>query len=349
MAVRDLILGRGRRGLVVRVAALVLLAALLLAYAVWPRPSTIERAVGLLPEEAQRVLWTDWAALRQELSCRNLAACADEAADRDLSTPSSLLASAEALQRQFDWGPMTVDWETLGQSTRGQLLVVGSLGEQRLETIAKAYEERGFTAPSKRRLDGGVWTGGADLLARIGISETLFSHVAFLVDEGVLLSSDDPDYLADAVAGAPTGEGPDLPSIDSVDDAIAAVGLAGDRACEELGFATADSGAQAEAEQLVEAAGGVSPLDGYLVALGPDDAWTAVLDFEDERRAERDLLPRQRLATGTDPGQAGTYPELFTLGSAGTDGSSVVLHGEARASAYALTLTTQGPVLLASC
>lgn len=349
MAVRDLILGRGRRGLVVRVAALVLLATLALAYAVWPRPATIERAVGLLPEDAQRVLWTDWAALRQELSCGDLTACADEAADRDLSTPSSLLASAEALQSQFDWGPMTVGWETLGQGTSGQLLVVGGLGEERLETIAEAYEEHGFIAPSKGRLDGGVWTGGADLLARIGISETLFSHVAFLGDEGVLLSSDDPDYLADAVAGARTGDGPALPLPGSVDDAIAAVGLAGDRACEELAFATADSGAQAEAEQLVEAAGGVSPLDGYLVALGPDDAWAAVLGFEDDRRAERDLLPRQRLAAGTDPGQAGSYPELFTLESAETDGSSVVLRGKARPSAYALTQTTQGPVLLATC
>lgn len=349
MAVRDILLGRGRRGIVVRVVALVAIAALLLAYAVWPRPTELERAVGLLPADAQRVLWTDWAGVRDELGCTEWSACADEAADRDLSTPSSLLGSAEALEEQLRWGPMTIGWELLGQGESGQVLVAGGLTAERLEDIARAYEEHGVTPPSKRRLDGGVWQGDADLLAAVGIGEGLFAHVAFLQDDGVLLTSDDPAFLADAVAAARSGDGPVLPSPGVVGEALAAVGLAGDRACAELGFAEADEGARAEAEQLVAAAGGVSPLDGYLVALGPDDTWTAVLGFEDDRRAERDLVPRQRLAAGADPGQGGSYPELLRLESAETDGSSVVLRGEARPAAYALTQTTQGPVLLASC
>lgn len=333
----------------VGIALVVIIALALTAYAVWPRPAAFERAVGLLPEDSQRVLWTDWAAIRGEVDCRDWSRCEERLSDTDLGAASALVISAEALEGQLQWGPRLVDWEVLGQSTAGQVLVVGGFDSEQLESVATTYAARGFTAPSEKRLDGGVWTGGGDVLARLGISEPVFGHAAFLADEGLLLSSDDPGYLADAVASARTGDGPDLPLVASVDNAIAAVGLAGDRACEELGFATADSGAQAEAEQLVEAAGGVSPLDGYLVALGPDGAWTAVLGFEDDARAERDLLPRQRLAAGTDPGQAGTYPELFTLDSAETDGSSVVLRGVARPAAYALTQTTQGPVLLASC
>lgn len=349
MALRAVLLGRDRRGLALRLLGLAVALTLLLGYAVWPRPSVFERAVRLLPDDARRVLWTDWQAVRAEVDCDDWERCATDLADTDLGAASALIGEAEALEEQLGWGPRSIGWELLGQGASGQVLVVGGLDGERIDTLAAAYEDRGFTPPADDRVDGGVWEGGGDLIATLGIGEAVFGNAAFLSDEGLLLSSDDPDHLAEAVQTAREGDGLDFAQAGSVDAPLTAVGLVGDRACEELSFAEADPGARAEAERLVEAAGGVQPLDGYLVALGADGAWTAALGFEDDRAAEADLVPRQRLAAGADPGQMSDYHDLFSLKSAEADGRSVVLRGRAVDAAYPLTQTTQGPVLLASC
>ena len=346
MTVRHLLTGRSRRGALARLAVLAVLVALALGYAVWPRSSEFSRATELLPASSQRVLWTDWAAIREDRGCRTWPACGDAVADADLSAATVLEGSAEVLQRQLRWGPDSADWELLGQARKGEVLIVHLPDVRR---VARAYEDAGFTPPAKDRLAGGVWEGGGDVLAGIGIEEPLFGNAAFLADEGLLLSSDSAAWLADAVEAATGGRHLELDLARRLDDPLAAVGLAGDRACSELSFATADAGAQARADQLVQDAGGVNPLDGYLVGLGRDRAWTAALAFESSGQAEDDLLPRQRLAAGEDPGQMLDYDELFTLASAERDGRDVVLHGRTRPSAYALTQVTQGPVLLASC
>lgn len=346
MTVRQLLTGRTRRGLLVRIGVLVVLAALAVGYAVWPRSSEFSRATGLLPASAQRVLWTDWQAIRADRDCRRWTACEAAMADADLGAATVLGASAEALQAELRWGPETVDWELLGQATGGEVLVVQLPDVRR---VARAYETAGFTPPVKHRLDGGVWVSEVEVLAGLGIDEPLFANAAFLADDGLLLSSDSAAWLEESVKAAQGGRHLDLELAGELTDPLAAVGLAGDRACAELSFATADGGAQARAAQLVEAAGGVNPLDGYLVGLGSDRAWTAALAFESDGKAQEDLLPRQRLAAGEDPGQMLDYTELFRLDAAEQHGRHVVLTGRAEPSAYALTQVTQGPVLLASC
>lgn len=346
MTVRRVLTGRSRRGLLVRLGVLVALLALALVYAAWPRPSELSRAAALLPAGTQRVLWTDWAGVRDDLHCRTWDACASAVDDADLSAATALSTSADALYRHLGWGPQNADWELLGQARHGEVLVVHVPDVAR---VARAYDHAGFTPPAKDRLDGGVWTGGGDVLAGLGIDEPIFGATAFLADQGLLLSSDDPAWLARAVSAATGGHHLDFDLTRELDHPLAAVGLVGDRACSELSFATADDGAQAEAAQLVESAGQVNPLDGYLVGLGPGRSWTAALAFESDARAKQDLVPRQRLAGGEDPGQMLSYRELFTLRSAERHGRDVVLHGRTRPSAYALTQVTQGPVLLASC
>lgn len=346
MTVRQLLTGRSRRGLLIRFCVLVVLAALAVGYAVWPRSSEFSRATGLLPASAQRVLWTDWQAVRADLDCRRWTACEGAMDDADLGAATVLAGSAEVLQTQLRWGPETVDWELLGQATGGEVLIVRLPDVRR---VARAYETAGFTPPAKRRLDGGVWASEVEVLAGLGIDEPLFANAAFLADDGLLLSSDSAAWLEKAVKAATGGRHLDLGLAGELTDPLAAVGLAGDRACAELSFATADAGAQARAAQLVEAAGGVNPLDGYLVGLGSDRVWTAALAFETDGQAQEDLLPRQKLAAGEDPGQMLDYDELFRLDSAEQHGRHVVLNGRARPSAYALTQVTQGPVLLASC
>lgn len=346
MTVRRVLTGRSRRGAIVRLAVLAVLLTLALAYAVWPRPSDFSRAAATLPASTQRVLWTDWRAIRADRACDTWAACEKAMDDADLAAATVLAGSADALQSGLRWGPATADWELLGQARDGEVLVVHLPDVDR---VVRAYERAGFTPPAKQRRDGGVWEGGDDALAALGIDEPLFGNVAFLAGDGLLLSSDDPAWLAGAVKAATGGRHLDFPLTGELEEPLAAVGLVGDRACSELSFATADAGAQADAAQLVSGAGGVNPLDGYLVGLGRDRAWTAALAFESDDRAEHDLLPRQRLAGGKDPGQMLSYRELFRLDRADRHGRDVVLHGHARPSAYALTQVTQGPVLLASC
>jgi hypothetical protein len=346
VTVRRVLVGGSRRGLLDRLAAVVAVLALALTYAVWPRPSELSRAAALLPASAQRVLWTDWKAIRADRACRTWSACEKAMDDADLSAATVLAGSADALTSQLAWGPETVDWELLGQAKGGEVLIV-HLPD--VEKVMRAYERAGFTPPAKHRSDGGVWEGGGDVLSDLGIEEPLFDNVAFLAGDGLLLSSDSASWLAHAVTAATGGRHLDFGLTGELEEPLAAVGLVGDRACSELSFATADTGAQAEATQLVDAAGGVNPLDGYLVGLGHDHAWAAALAFESDDQARHDLLPRQRLAAGQDPGQMLSYRDLFRLDAAERHGRDIVLRGHARPSAYALTQVSQGPVLLASC
>lgn len=337
---------RGPRGLLVRLAVLVLVLALAIAaYVAWPRPTVVERAVGLLPAATQRLTFTDWAGVRSELGKR----FDDEVAGSDLGAASVVLGASATLEELFGWGPSTIEWEALGQGKDGQVLLVHLGDSADAEKIANSYAEQGYDDPGKGRLDGAVWAGGAEVLGTTGLTEAIFGSAALLGDEHLLLLSDSPDFLAKAVKAAQGGKGLDFAPVRQVDGALAAVGFVGDLACERLSFASADPGAQAEAESLVEEAGGVSPLDGYLVALGAERAWTAVFRYESEDQATRDSRSRQALAGAEDPGQMESYRDLFTVDAAEVEGRDLVLRGRAAESAYAMTETTSGPVLLASC
>lgn len=334
------------RRLLVRLAILVLVLALALAaYVAWPRPAVVERAVGLLPAGTQRVTFTDWTGVRAELGDR----FDDEVGGSDLGAASVALGAATTLEEGFGWGPSTIAWEALGQGEDGQVLVV-DLGEGAdIAKLATSYAGQGYADPGKGRLDGAVWAGGAEALGRTGLTEAIFGNAAILGDEHLLLLSDSPDFLTKAVKDARDGKGLDFAPVRQVEGALAAVGFVGDLACERLSFASADPGAQAEAESLVAEAGGVAPLDGYLVALGAEREWTAVFRYESEDQATRDSRSRQALAGADDPGQMESYRDLFTVDAAEVEGRDVVLRGRAAQSAYAMTETTSGPVLLASC
>jgi hypothetical protein len=341
-----------------RLAALVALVLVLAvgAYAAWPRPaSTFEHATSLLPKDTLRIAFTDWSGVRAELKagadgCETWPQCdgVDVLDATDVASSSVTASMGPDLVKAFGWGPRTLDWELLGQARKGQVLIA-DLGSADVGAIAAKYADHGFADPGKKRLDGAVWRGGPDVLAQVsGLTDAVLENVAFLGDEHLLLSSDDAEELAGAVKSARDG-GLDWDLASSVTDPLSAVGFVGDFACEALSMAAADPGAQATAARTVEAAGGVSPLRGYLVALGAARSWTAVFGFENSDQARHDARTRQTLARAEDPGQMETYTDLFTVSSAERDDHVVVLHGKAKPSSYALSETTQGPVLLASC
>jgi hypothetical protein len=345
-----------------RVAVLTALAVLVAAvvavvgYVVWPRGSTLERAASLLPAETLRVTWSDWTGLRSELGVSDPVGAAGEdfvteVIDRDLSV-SPLAASAAALRETFGYSPLESEWEILGQGPEGQVDVL-KLGEDvDLGEVADRYQEAGFTAPDDDELSGGVWTGGPDVLAELeGLTGPILQHVAFLEDDQLLLTSDSAEYLARAVPVARGEEdGLDLSNVaESVEEPLAASILEGDLACDRLSMSKADPDAQAVADQLIDEAGGVSPLTGFLVALGADRRLTVVWDFENDDQAAQDARSRRALAGAEDPGQFLAYPEVFRIADVEADGDKVVLTGTARAGQAPISNLTTGPVLLAAC
>lgn len=344
-----------RRLLVISLVVIAVVAGIA-AYALWPRGSGLEQATQRLPGSTLRVTWTDWAGVRAELGAGDapddVEAFLTEASDQDLSSASATAAVGPLVQRTFGFSPTGADWELLGQGPEGMVLVFGLPDDTDFGEIADRYAEHGFTEPEDDRLDGGVWVGGPDVLVRTGLDEPVLQHVALLEDERLLVASDDPDYLREAVPVVRGDEdGLDLTGLaDGVEDPLASIAFVEDHACRELSMSAADEGAQATAEELVDEAGGVDPLTGYLVALRPDRRMTVVLDFETDDQAEQNARSRARLATMEDPGQFVSYADLFHVADAEQDGSRVLLHlDDLAADGYPLTNLTQGPVLLAAC
>ena len=351
---------RLRTPLLLAVALAVVTAAAIVTYVVWPRGSELERAAALLPKDTLRVTWTDWAGLREELDATDVddtgaeaEAFLAEANDRDLSSASPTAGTSAAIAAGFGFSPLTSEWELLGQGRDGMVLILKLADDADFGKIADGFDDVGFARPDEDALSGEVWTGGPDVITNVpDLGDPLLQNVAFLEEEHLLVTSDNADYLAEAMPvvegeedGLELGE-----LVDPLEDPLAAVVFASDFACEDLSMGEADEGAQALAEQLVDDAGGVSPLTGYVAALQPDDRMTLVFDFETEKQAEKNARSRRALAEVDDPGQLVSYPELFSVEDSEADGHRVVLRLEDVVDdGYALTNTTQGPVLLAAC
>ena len=99
----------------------------------------------------------------------------------------------------------------------------------------------------------------------------------------------------------------------------------GDYACERLAMSQADDDAQAEADQLVEAAGGIHPLTGFAMGLLAGGDLRAVLEVEDADDAPDDAEARARLAAGPAPGQGGDFSDRFSVEGAGSEGRAITL------------------------
>lgn len=351
---------RLRTTLLVAVTLAVVAVAAVVAFVVWPRGSDFERAAALLPKETLRVAWTDWAGVREELDATDLDDTGTEAeeflaeaSDKDLASASPTAGSALVIADAFGFSPLTSEWELLGQGRNGMLLILKLADDTGFGKIADAFEDVGFARPGKDDLSGEVWTGGPDVITNVpGLGDPALQNIAFVEGEHLLVTSDDADYLADAMP-AVLGEkdGLDLAElVDPLEDPLAAVAYASDYVCEDLSMGEADEGAQALAEELVDQAGGVNALTGYVAALRPDHRMTLVFDFETDKQAEENARSRRELATMDDPGQLVSYPELFQVEDSEADGHRVVLTLEDVADdGFALTNTTQGPVLLAIC
>ena len=351
-----------RRGLVVAatgVALVALVAAGLVAFRWWQdRDRTpLQQATSYAPADAERLTWTDWAAVRDRLgsdvdahsSAGEVQDFLDEAFDRDLSSGSALVQSAPVLQRYFGFSPATADWELLSQAKDGAVVFIRLPDDVDLDDVGDHLADAGYTAP---KADDGVWDGGSDLLPDIGSGLTPeLQYVALVADEHLVVTSDRGDYLARVVDGLGDGALPDPVQevVDASGSPLSAVVYDGDYVCSALAMSHADREEQVTAERLVTEAGGVDPLAAYAMSAQPDGQVRVVLALSDAEQARANADSRAALASGPAPGQGGDFADRFTVESATAKGDLVTLDLTPAKGAYVLSDLSSGPVLFASC
>lgn len=352
-------------GVVVVLAIALVAAAALVAVRWWRDRDTteLERATSYAPADAQRLSWTDWAAVREAVgavgtdldgssSAGEVRRFLDRGFDRDLTSTSALVQSAEVMQAHFGFSPATADWELFSQADDGAVVIVRVPDDTDLDAIADDLERSGFTRPATDPTGGGVWSGGSGLLPEIGADLTPeLQYVALDADEHLVLTSDNKAYLQQTVDHLGDGSIPD-----GMQDVVAASGSPlsaavydGPYACSALAMGHADPSAQREADQLVAEAGEVNPVTGFAMSAQPGGDVLVALGFETDDQARTNADTRSVLASGPAPGQGGDFSDRFSVASATADGSVVTLDLVPTDGSYVLSDLSTGPVLFATC
>lgn len=342
-------------GLAVLVA-LALVVVGVLGWRAWQQ-NDFQRAVSLAPADAQRLTWTDWAGVRTTLdadldagsSPQQVTRFLDDAFTADLSPMSALIGSAETLHERFGFSPATLEWELFSQSDQGAVVIMQLPADADMAQVTDRFEELGYQRPEA---DDGVWEGGVDLLPSIGTLTPELQFLAVDADQRVVVGSDTAGYLEQAM-GTVTGDtgGVEWPDevVDASGEPLAAAVYDGTVACSSLAMGNADAAARDQAEQLVAAAGEVSPLTGFAMATQPSGDVRAAMSFESEEQARVNADTRAALAVGPAPGQGGDFSDRFQLGRVTAEGELVVMRLEPVEGSYVLSDLTSGPVLFATC
>ncbi|MCF6376210.1 hypothetical protein L2K70_01190 [Nocardioides KLBMP 9356] len=343
-----------RRAVAALAAVLVVVAGALVAWRLLAPTTPIEEALGYVPADASRVSWTDWGAVRRELgadvdarsSGEEVDAFVTEAFGADLSSMSALGTSASTMQTELGFSPASLRWELLAQSTRGAVEVLGVGEGTSFDELADRLADAGWTEPDE---DDGVWVGGPDVVAGVGSLTPELQHFVLLADRGVVLASDQAPYL-EQVVEADDGATDDMRAVvRALGEPVAAAVYDGDYVCERLAMAQADEDDQAEADQLLAAAGDVHPLTGFAMGVLPGGDLRAVMQVEDADDAPGDADARAQLAAGPAPGQGGDFTDRFSVEAASSDGREITLDLEPEEGTYVLSDLTSGPVLFATC
>ncbi len=316
----------------------------------------LQRAAELAPSDAERLSWTDWAAVRAELGAKLSAASSaddvqaflDKGYDADLTSTSALVQSAPVLQTRFGFSPATADWELFSQSTRGAVVLLHLPDTIDFDDLARRLTELGYTRPKSAT---GVWAGGGDVLSTIGADLTPELQF-FALDAGrhLLFSSDAADYLPAVVAGSDSGlPDPLTRVVDASGEPLSASVYAGDYVCSALAMSQADPTDQAQGDELLAAAGKVNPIEGFAMSVQPDRTVRVLMGFANDDQARTNADSRAALAEGPAPGQGGDFTDRFALGPVTADGPLVRMDLRPRKGAYVLSDLSTGPVLFATC
>lgn len=310
------------------------------------------------PAGAQRLSWTDWAAVRaqehaslsQRSSVADLRHFLDRAYDDDLSSTSALVTSAPVLQQRFGFSPANADWELFSQSYQGAVVMVHLPSSGAVDDVADHLRDLGYTEPQD---PAGVWTGGEDLVA--GVSAGLTPELSYLAldrSDSLVLTSDSASFLAVA-EDAVTGHGARVTGLSAVvEDAgepLSSAVYSGDYACSALAMAHAGASDQAQGRRLVTAAGEVNPYSAFAMSDEPDGKVRVAFEFDSGEVARTNADSRATLARGAAPGQGGTFGDRFGVDSVTARGSLVVMTLTPKPDASVLSDLSTGPLLFATC
>jgi hypothetical protein len=353
-----------RRLLVAGLVLAVLAGIAVVGAVVWQRVNRtdLQEALRLVPDSSLRVGFTDWQVVRDELDAdlgdnparEEVEELMQRAYDTDYAAASSIDEAAAALQESYGFSPATAQWEAFAQGREGATMVLKVAEGADFDVLADNLDELGYDEPKE---DDGVWRGGADLVA--GIDPTItpeLQYVALVEKSGLVVSSDNREFAGTA-ADVATGDAGSFTSVDGVselagrvDQPANAMVWGRDFACEDLAMSSADDEAQAQAETMVQDAGGVTPLAGLMMAMQPDRTLRVAAHFEDTEDAEENLRPRARLAVGEAVGRGGSFADDFELTASRVRGGEVLLDLRPRTkSGFVLSALYDGPVLFATC
>lgn len=320
-----------------------------------PEPSRLERAIAMAPKDTKRFGWTDWAGVRKELGSDVTAASPNDDVDdllrkgfdADLTSTSALVQSAPVLQAQYGVSPASADWELIAQGDHEAIVLVGLTGSADIKQIEDNLAGLGYLRPDKA---DGVWTGGPDLLARIGRVSQELAYATIDADRRVLAFSDESQTVS-GWRGEQRGTDDDgvTAAVGHVDGALSASVYTGAYACVALSMTQADDVDRTRAAELLEQAGKVNPLAGFAIAALPDGDVRVAMAFESEEQARTNADTRARLASGPAPGQGGAFSDRFELGPVEADGKVVTMELDPLPQSYTFSDLANGPLLFATC
>jgi hypothetical protein len=318
-------------------------------------PSRLERAIAMAPKDTKRFSWTDWAGVRKELGSDVTAASPNDDVDAllrkgfdaDLTSTSALVQSAPVLQAQYGVSPASADWELLAQGDHEAIVLIGLPRSTDIKRIEDNLAGLGYLRPDKA---DGVWTGGPDLLARIGGVTQELAYATIDTDRRVLAFSDESQTVTDW-RGEQRGTDDDgvTAAVGHVDDALSASVYTGAYACVALSMTQADDVDRTRAAELLEQAGKVNPLDGFAIAALPEGDVRVAMAFESEEQARTNADSRAQLASGPAPGQGGAFSDRFKLGPVEADGKVVTMELDPLPESYTFSDLANGPLLFATC
>lgn len=323
----------------------------------------LEQAAAYAPGDAERLSWTDWAAVRSALgadldassSANDVRKFLDRGFDRDLTSTSALVQSAPALQEHFGFSPATLEWELFSQSQQGAVVIMRVPDGTDVGTIGDQLERSGFTRPAAGATSGQVWSGGGSVLAELGADLTPeLQYVALDAADHLVLTSDSESYLATVVDGLGDGADGSVSTgmqdvIDASGEPLSAAVYDGPYTCSALAMSHADRSDEQEADQLIAEAGKVNPVTGFAMSAQPGGHVRVALGFENSDQARTNADSRSVLASGPAPGQGGDFSDRFSVASTTADGRVVTLDLVPTEGSYVLSDLSTGPVLFATC
>jgi len=350
--------------LVTCVVVLVVVAGVV-AWRVLGGSSTYTSALSLLPPSTLRTTYTDWQVVREQARGENLDAGSSRSAvqgfltrayDLDLTQGSAIDESTVALQELYGFSPLNTRWEVFGQSRQGQVDVLRLDDDVDLPGVERALRRLGYTAPAGGSDRGGTWVATPEKISALGTTLTpVQQNVVVLPDQHLVLMSDAEAYASSAArlirdGGRSLADVAGVSSLTShVGDPAAAEQWTSTFACEDLTMGSADDDDQATGKTLVREAGGISPLEGLVMAQLPSRRLVVGMHFETSSQASRNLQPRTDLASGDAPGQGGSFRDRFRVTSGEADGQDVVLQLRPASQRPVLSDLSSGPVLFATC